>query len=49
MYCDTPKALVGLKRHLTFVTRSARTQHNPASLNLQYKALNTMGEILVYY
>ena len=31
------------------VTRSAKTRHNSASLNFQYKALNTMGEILVYY
>ena len=32
----------------SFVTRSVKTQHNRASLNFQYKALNTMGEILLY-
>ena len=32
-----------------FVTGSAKTRHNRASLNLQYKALITMREILAYY
>ena len=32
----------------SFVTGSAKTRHNHASLNLQYKALNTLGEILAY-
>ena len=31
------------------VTGSAKTRHNRASLTLQYKALNTLGEILAYY
>ena len=32
-----------------FVTGSAKTRHNRASLNFQYNALNTMGEILAYF
>ena len=32
-----------------YVTGSAKTRHNRASLNFQYKALNTMGEILAYF
>ena len=31
------------------VTGSAKKGHNRTSLNIQYKALNTLGEILVYY
>ena len=31
-----------------YVTRSVKTRHNHASLNLQYKALNTIGETFVY-
>jgi len=31
------------------VTGSAKTRHNRASLNFQYKALNSMGEILAYF
>ena len=31
------------------MARSVKTQHNCASLNLQYKALNTISEILAYY
>ena len=31
------------------VTGSAKKGHNRTSLNLQYKALNTLGEILAYY
>ena len=34
---------------LLFVTGSAKKGHNRTSLNLQYKALNTLGEILAYY
>ena len=34
---------------VTYVTRSVKTRHNRASLNFQYKALNTMGKIFVYY
>ena len=34
---------------VTYVTGSAKTRHNRANINLQYKALNTMGEILQYY
>ena len=33
----------------TYVTGSAKTRHNRASLNFQYKALNAMGEILAYF
>ena len=33
----------------TIVTGSAKKGHNRTSLNLQYKALNTLGEILAYY
>ena len=32
-----------------YVTRSVKRGHNRTSLNLQYKALNTLDEILVYY
>ena len=31
------------------MTESAKTRHNRTSLNFQYKALNTMGKILVYF
>ena len=34
---------------LAYVTGSAKKGHNRTSLNLQYKALNTLGEILAYY
>jgi len=34
---------------MLFVTRSAKTRHNRASQNFQYKALNVMGEILAYF
>ena len=32
-----------------YVTGSVKTGHNPTSLNLQYNALNTTGELLAYY
>ena len=32
-----------LFRHLVYVTGSAKTGHNRTSLNLQYKALKTLG------
>ena len=41
-----------LSRNLAFtvyVTGSAKKGHNHTSLNLQYKAFNTLGEIVVYY
>ena len=31
-----------------YVTGSAKKGHNCTSLNLQYKALNTLGETLMY-
>ena len=31
---------------ILYVTGSAKKGHNRTSLNLQYKALNTLGEIL---
>ena len=34
---------------IQYVTGSAKKGHNRTSLNLQYKALNTLGEILAYY
>ena len=34
---------------VSWVTGSAKTQHNRTSLNFQYKALNVMGEILAYF
>ena len=33
----------------TFVTGSVKKGHNRTSLYLQYKAFNTLGEILAYY
>ena len=33
----------------TIASGSAKKGHNRTSLNLQYKALNTLGEILAYY
>ena len=33
----------------TYVTRFVKKGHNHTSLNLQYKALNTLGEILAYH
>ena len=33
----------------TIVTGSAKKGHNCTRINLQYKALNTLGEILAYY
>ena len=36
-------------RNRTFVTGSVKKGHNRTSLYLQYKAFNTLGEILAYY
>jgi len=34
---------------LRYVTGSAKTRHNRASLNFQYKALNVMDKLLVCF
>ena len=34
---------------VTYVTGSEKKGHDRTSLNVQYKALNTLGEILAYY
>ena len=36
-------------RRIPYVTGSAKTRHNRASLNFQYKALNAVGETLAYF
>ena len=45
------KSCIGIKYkcHFLYVTGSEKTQHNHASLNLQYTALNTMGEVHVLF
>ena len=44
-----PQPLFMSKSLETYVTGSAKKGHNRTSQNLQYKALNTLGEILAYY
>ena len=34
---------------VSFVTGSVKTGHNHTSLNLQYNALNVLGELVAYY